>query len=84
VVFPDRVPITGTFKHQKVQLRKEVCDGCRALLRVRCVHICLMVVQGADPATVPDPVFYLNPDSRVYEPLDVPAYARLCTPGSRL
>ena len=52
-----RVPITGTFKHQKVQLRKEGCD----------------------PTVVPDPMFWLNPDRKTYEPLDAKAYHALAT-----
>jgi len=60
--FLPEVPITGTFKHQKVQLRKE----------------------GADPSVIPDPLFFLNPDSKTYEPLTPPAYLTLATGSSKL
>lgn len=57
-----RVPITGTFKHQKVALRKE----------------------GADPTVVSDPMFFLNQESKTYEPLTAPVYLALATSSSRL
>ena len=57
-----RVPITGTFKHQKVQLRKE----------------------GADPTVVSDPLFWMDPASGKYTPLDAPKWLKIVQGASKL
>lgn len=60
--FLPQIEVTGTFKHLKVQLRKE----------------------GIDPAKVTDPVYWLNPDTKAFEPLDAEAYARIAGGNARL
>eukprot|EP00405_Crypthecodinium_cohnii_P018707 CAMPEP_0206475058 /NCGR_PEP_ID=MMETSP0324_2-20121206/33853_1 /ASSEMBLY_ACC=CAM_ASM_000836 /TAXON_ID=2866 /ORGANISM="Crypthecodinium cohnii, Strain Seligo" /LENGTH=632 /DNA_ID=CAMNT_0053950343 /DNA_START=41 /DNA_END=1939 /DNA_ORIENTATION=+ len=60
--FLPAMEITGTFKHQKVNLRE----------------------QGCDPSAVPDPLFWLSPHSRVYEPFGEAEYKILENGSAKL
>lgn len=40
--------------------------------------------EGFDPNTVADPLFWLNPDTDVYEPIDNAAYVRITQGKARL
>ena len=66
--------------------RLRVCNPSSHLSWACCDAIvcALLCCQGADPSVVTDPLYWLNPDTKVYEPLDARTYMGLCNMSSKL
>ena len=84
------IEITGTFKHRKVGSPTAIVVAvCAALTRalsvaaVRAPQVTLRK-EGFDPNSVSDPLFWLNPDTDTYEPIDNAAYVRITQGKARL